>query len=305
MEDLICYFNGEYIKESEVKLSINDYFIREGGVYDMGRSYNHVPFFWKEHVDRLFYSLRALHIESGLTPEETLNISFEVFRRNEKYLEPEDDFVIHYLISRGASTHYFAPPTGPTILIHCINLLPVYEMQAKDYQEGIHLVVASTRQIPAQCLDPKIKYTNRLCNSSAMFEAKMVDPKAWALMLDINGRVAEGPIYNCLMVRDGKLLTPKLHNALGGITRGTLLRLAKECGIETEETDLYVYDFYNADEIFITANSYTILPVAKFNERELPKPVPGQVTQQLYSAFSKLIGVDIVKRMVSYVKANK
>ena len=139
-----------------------------------------------------------------------------------------------------------------------------------------------------------------MCNTLASLEAKMVDPEAWDLMLDLNGLVAEGSTYSCFMVRDGRLLTPKLGNILAGVTRDTILRLAKELSIEAEEKDLWVYDFYNADEIFVTAQGFTIGPVAKFNDRVLPKPIPGPITQQLLSAFSKLVGVDIVKRVLNY-----
>jgi len=104
------------------------------------------------------------------------------------------------------------------------------------------------------------------------------------------------------MVRDGKLLTPKPTNILGGVTRATILTLARELGIESAETDLCVYDLYNADEIFVTGSSFVIYPVAKFNGRTLAKPVPGPITQQLFSAFSRLVGVDIVQRVVGYVQ---
>jgi len=303
MEDLVCYFNSEYIKESEVRISITDTAIWEGLAFDIGRSYNHVPFFLEEHIDRLFRTLHYLRIDPGMTPKEMHDITLEVFERNRKSLEPEGDFILIQRVSRGAGTHFFAPPTRPTVLINCVNLTLNYEQLAKGYQEGIHLVVANTRQIPPQCLDVKSKNTNRLCNKLADLEAKMVDPDAWALMLDIDGRVAEGTKYNCFIVRDGRLLTPRQDNILGGITRTTLMRLAKKLGIEIDETDLYVYDLYNADEIFLTANSFTIFPVTKFNEKVLPRPIPGPVTQELLSAFSELVGVDIVQRVVSYVQA--
>jgi len=302
MEELICYFNGEYIKESEVKISMLDVGIMEGMAFEVSRTYNHVPFFWKEHIDRLFRSLRYLRIDPGLTPEEMYNITLKVFKHNEKYLTPEDDFSMRHLVSRGATTYFFDPPSRPTILVHCIHLCPLYEREAKGYQEGIHLVVVNTRQIPPQCLDVKSKNTNRFCNTLADFEARMIDPQAWALMLDVNGHVAEGPKYNVFMVRGGKLLTPPLDSVLGGTRRAILLKLARELGIESAETDLYVYDLYNADEIFVTAQSYTIMPVAKFNEKVLPKPIPGPVTQQLFQAFSKLVGVDIVQRVVNYAR---
>lgn len=300
MEELICYFNGEFMKESEVKFSINDGAFRDGMIYDMGRTYNHVPLFVEEHIERVFRSCQAVHIGLDITKEEMVSISYEVVKRNESHLDPNDDFNIHYLISRGTRPHFFAQPSKPTILIHVFSLLPTYANQAKNYQEGVRLVVVNTRQIPAQCLDPKIKHINRLCNSMADYEAKMTDPKAWGLMLDIQGRIAEGPTFNCHMVKGGKIFTPKLNNALGGITRDKLMMLAKESSIEIEATDLFVYDFYDADEIFLTANSFTIMPVSKFNEKELLKPIPGPVTRQLYAAFSKLVGVDIYQRPINY-----
>jgi len=305
MDDRICYFNGDYIRESEVRLSLWDTGLIGGGAYEAARTYNHAPYQWKEHIDRLFYSLRSLHIDPGLTPAEVYDITLEVFKRNEKGLEPEDDCIIMYWVSRGAMPNFYARPTRPTVIVYCINLSPVYEIIAKNYQEGIHLVVANTRQMPLQCLDPRIKHTNRLCNNLADFEAKMVDPQAFALVLDIDGFVCEGPRQNVFMVKDRKLLTPKLTHCLGGITRATILELAKELKIECAEEDLTVYDMYNADEIFITATSFTIYPVVKFNERVLEKPFPGAVTKRLFSAFSKKVGVDIVGRVVNYTKAKK
>jgi len=307
MEELICYFNGNYMKESEVKISINDRALWRGtAVFDVGRSYNHVPFFWEEHIDRLYRSLCYVHIDPGLTPQEMLSISHEVFECNKKNLDPGDDFYIHQWVSIGTPTYYQFMPTQANVLVRCTYLSPIYESHAKKYREGSYLVVANTRQIPPQCVNVSAKLTSRWCNQLADLEVKMVDPEAEALMLDINGLVAEGPWANCFMVKDGKLFTPKLGNILDGVTRGTILRLAKELDIESAEKDLYVYDLYNADEIFTTGTGYTIGPVGKFNGRAVAKPIPGPITQQLLSAFSKLAGVDIVERVqhvISYPKA--
>ncbi len=306
MEELICYYNGDFMKASEVKVSMWDMsFTRGAGVYDMARSYKHVPLFWKEHIDRLYRGLHCVHIDPGLTPEQMLSLTCEVFERNKKSLDPEDDFMMAQWVNLGAPTNFFSKPIRPNVLINCLHLSPRYEGFAKNYQEGIHLVVVNTRQIPPQSFDVKVKHTSRWCNELAEFEAKMVDPEALALMLDINGLVAEGPTFNCFMVKDSKLFTPKLGNILEGVTRNTILRLAKEVGIESVEKDLYVYDLYNADEIFITNTSPTIRPVSKFNERVLPKPILGPIAQQLLSAFSELVGFDIVQHVINYVHAKR
>ena len=303
MEESICYLNGDYIKESEAKVSVLESALWRGNaVFDMGRSYNHVPLFWQEHIERLYRSLGAVHLDPGLTSGEMLAISLQVFERNKKNLGPLDDFGIAQWVGGGTPTYLLSKPARPNVLVVCYYISPQYEAMAKNYQTGIHLVVVNTRQIPPQCLDAKIKHTSRWCNQLADFEAKAIDPEAWALMLDTNGLVAEGPIFNCFMVKDGRLFTPKLGSVLAGVTRDTILKLAREIGIESAEEDLYLYDFYNADEIFITHNSPTITPVARFNERELA-PIPGPVTKQLYSAFSKLVGFDIVQRVIDYVQA--
>lgn len=299
-EDLACYFNGNYIKQHEVKISLRESCLWRGtAVYDMARTYNHVPFFWEKNIGRLYRSLSYVRIDPGLTPEEMLSISYEVLERNKKKLKPGDDVVMAQLVSSGeyTSSYFFGAPTHPTVLVMCYPLSPRYKAFAKNYREGIHLSISNTRHIPPQCIDPRLKHTSRWCNHLADFDVKMFDPEAWALMLDINGLVAEGPTFSCFVVKDSKLFTPKLGSVLEGITRGTILGLAKDLGIETTEKELYVYDLYNADEIFVTASSYAICPVATFNTRVLRKPIPGPITKQLLSAFSKLAGVDIVERV--------
>jgi len=304
--ELICYFNGNFMKESAVKIPLRERALWNGyGAHEVSRTYNHIPRFWEEHIDRLYRGLHYIHIALDLTQHEMLNITHEVFKHNEKYLDPEDDFIVAHLVAKGASPHILGGPTQPYPLIICDYLSPRYEYMAKNYREGIHLVVANTRQVPPQCFDVKVKHISRLANWLADYEAKMIDPEALALMLDINGLVAEGTASNCFMVKNGRIFTPKMGNILGGISRGVALRLAQEVGIETIETDLYVYDLYNADEIFITGTSHTISPVSKFNERVLEKPIPGPVTKQLQSAFSKWVGFDIVQRVTNYVGSQR
>lgn len=303
MEELVCYFNGQYLKESEVRIGLWDMGLWQGGIYEVVRTYSHVPVLLTKHIDRLFRSLRSVYIDIGMSPEEVQNISLEVLKRNETNLAPEDDFLLIYRITRGSRPRFSAPPVGPTILVNCAYLSDQYEQQVKYYQEGVPLVVVAIRQIPPQCLDPKIKHLNRMCNDLADLEAKRIDPQAEALMLDINGFAAECPRKNFFMVREGRLLTSKPTNCLGGVTRATVIELAKELKIEFVEADLSPYDLYNADEVFLTGTGFAIYPVAKFNGRALTKPVPGPVTKRLFSAFNKKVGCDVAQQATNYVQA--
>lgn len=307
LPELTCYFNGEFIKESEIKFGLLDTITRGFGAFDVGRTYKHKPFFWKEHIDRLYRSLSYCSIDPGMTEEEMYNVHLEVLNRNEVNLDPGDDFVITSLVTGGTREYYLGPTSStPTILVNCAHLSPLYPEEAKFYREGIHLVVVSHRQYPPEALSSQVKHCSRLNLYKADQEARMVDSEAFALLLDCRGFIAEGTGFNVLWVKDGKLFLPTPDNILPGVTQSVILGLAKELGIEVVRGNYTVYDLYAADEIFRTGTSYTITPVSKFNERVMPKPIPGPVTQQLFSAFCELVGIDLIERVqhvISYDKA--
>ena len=102
MDEGIVYLNGEFVPESEAKISVFDRGFNGGeGVYDVARTFAHKPFRLKEHIDRLYRSLRYTRIDCGITPDGMERISLEVFERNKYFLGPEDDCAIWQVISRG------------------------------------------------------------------------------------------------------------------------------------------------------------------------------------------------------------
>jgi branched-chain amino acid aminotransferase len=291
MTERIAYFNGDYIPESEVRISMYDRgFLYGDGAYDIARTFRHRPFRLAEHVDRLFRSLKYIGLDIGLTAQQVFDITLEVFERNRKLLDPEDDFLLIQRISRGVGG--FVPEGSPTMIIHCAPI--PFDRFVSHYQEGIHLALVSTRRTPPQCLDPRAKLHNKLNHIQAEKEARAVDPQAFALMLDLDGYVAEGPSYNVLMVRERTLLSPRDQNILEGVTRDALMELAPKIGLDVLETNLTPYDLYTADELLIVSTSYTLFPVATFNGRRLAGELPGPVTRQILKAWADLTGVDII-----------
>jgi len=297
LPELICYFNGEFIKESEVKITSLDHILRGFGVFDVSRTFNHVPFFWEEHIKRLFNSLRYCHIDPHMTEEEMYNIQLELLKRNEENLKPADDFAVVPLISGGRKEFYMGPTSpDPTILINCAHLSPRYPSITKRYREGVHLVLASTRQYSPDALSSQVKHCSRLNLYLADWEVHQVDPEAWSVLLDSRGFVAEGNGHNVLWVKDGILFLATSHSVLPGISQGVILKLAGELGIEVIRGNYTPWDLYSADEIFCTGTTPGIFPVNKFNEREMPKPVWGPVTKRLFDAYCELVGVDLIER---------
>ena len=301
VDDGIAYFNGEYTEESKVKLSILDRgFVFGDAAYDIARTFNHKPYRWPEHIQRLFHSLHYVQIDPGLTPEELYHVAEEVLERNRTRLEWNDDFMMIWRISRGVGL-YLSQVTKPTVLVHCCKI--PFTAFAKKYVDGGSLIITSTRRIPPQCLDPKAKLQNKLNHIVAELEGRSIAPGAYVLMPGIDGRLAECATQNFFIVRQGKLFTPKRDNILEGIARMDVMELAEKLGIECIETDLYPYDLSNSDEIFVTSTSICLIPISQVNCKPIGKPVPGPVTKRLLASWSEKVGVDIVERALSHSNA--
>ncbi|MEI9479216.1 MAG: aminotransferase class IV [Deltaproteobacteria bacterium] len=299
MEKRIAYFNGEFIKESDAKISIYDRgFVYGDAAYDVARTYNHKPYHFEKHIDRLYRSLRYLRIDPMLTQQEMLEITLKVSEYNVKFLKSNDDHRMVWRVTRGEGLRGPMSRTiKPTVLVICDEV--PWRLFVRHYIEGGHLVMVNTRVEDPQSVDVKGKLHNKLAHVLADLEAQRIDPYATGLLLDMRGCIAEATRANFFMVSKGRLLTPRIWSILPGITRETILELAKELGIETTETDLFVYDLYNADEVFLSASSPFIEPFSKVDTIPLNKPFPGPITKQLISAFSERVGVDIVQQALS------
>jgi branched-chain amino acid aminotransferase len=299
----VAWFNGEFMPENQVKIPFRDLsWIYGDGCFDMTRSFNHKLFKVKEHVDRLYRSLKYLRIDPGLGPERMTALTEELFEHNRHLLGAEEDYWIGQRISRGVkdvpgdNLDYH----GPNVVLECVPL-PLVQ-RAKLFKEGISVVVPAHRRTPPESLTPRAKTHNYLNMIVANQEVESSDPEAWAVLLDINGNLAEGMGSNIFTVRDGALLTPREKFVLPGVSRQTVIDLAREAGIPVTETDIDLYDSYTADEMFLTSTSLCICPVTKINGVEIgPKDqVWGPVTTQLAEAYSRFVGYDFVGQYLKH-----
>ena len=296
------YLNGQIIPETKAKISLFDYGFQEGyGVFDMARTFNGKPFKLREHINRLFRSLRYARIDPGLSPEEVEKISFKVLELNESLRGENEDYWISQTISKG--DNWPLPPGPPTVAIYCVPL--PFARWAKYYKTGVHAVITSIRRIPPECVDPKVKALSRINLQLAQIEADRIDPGAYSLLLDLKGNITEGTGLNFFIVKNGQLLTPTPCSILCGINRETAMELARELGIEVRECDLQPYDVYTADEAFYTTTSRCILPVTRVDGLVISNGAPGPVTLQLLKAWSEKVGVDIVQQALSHLKESK
>jgi branched-chain amino acid aminotransferase len=120
------------------------------------------------------------------------------------------------------------------------------------------------------------------------------DPGAWAVLLDTHGNLAEGLGSNIFLVQDRTLFTPREQTVLSGISRETVINLAREAGLAVVERDLDLYDAYNAQEIFLTSTSLCVCPVSSVNGAPIGDGVPGPVTRQITEAYCRFVDFDFV-----------
>jgi len=139
----------------------------------------------------------------------------------------------------------------------------------------------------------------------ADMEAKGADPEAYSLMLDLSGNIAENSTGNFFFVRDGTVCTSGASMALEGVTRATIFELARDAGIPVATGEFPLFDVYQAEEAFLTATSFSILPVASVNGKTMVGGAPGPVTQTLTKGWSELVGVDIVAQALGHLSGER
>ena len=293
--DRIAYFNGRFVAEREVLVPFRDRGFKYGdAVFDTTRTFGHRVFKLAEHVERLYRSLRYLRIDPGLTQDAMIEITGEVVRRNLPLLEPDEDYWVTQRVSRGLdpSAREIWPQVGATVIVECVPL-PLRE-RATLYRDGIRVMTPSVRRTPPEALSPRVKTHNYLNLIAGGLEVSAQDPAAWAVLLDTSGNLAEGLGSNIFLVQKGQLLTPREQAVLSGISRETVIDLAREAGLEVVEKDIDLYDAYNADEAFLTSTSLCICPIASVNGAKIGNAVPGAVTRQLTEAYCRFVDFDFV-----------
>ncbi len=294
----VVYLNGEIIPESQATLSIFDRgFIWGDAVYDAGRTFNGKPFKIWEHVLRLYRSLKYCRIDIGMPAEAFYEKVLEVIERNLPLLETGGDYLCRMHVSRGPlsdeGTVHRGQDSPPTIVVFCMSIN--FAGFAKYHDDGgMPLVIPSTRRTPPQCLSAKAKISAKMNNFIAAFEARDVDEDAQPLMLDVNGYITESQGSNFMFVTDNILYMPSRSGVLVGESMMTVVELAEKLGIPIEEGFYTSYDVYNADEAFLTAGTFCIMPVGTIDRHPMGKPVPGPITTRLLDAWSEMVGVDIV-----------
>ena len=295
----VAYVNGQIVPESQAVISIKDRgFLQGDAVFDTTRTFGHRIFRLDEHLDRFYHSLKYMRLEPDLSKDDFKRLTMEVLEANLPLIDSDDDYWVTQRVTRGVTVD---GEEKPSIIIECVPL--PFKARARYYRDGIPVVVPSVRRTPPEVQSPRAKVHNYVNLVQATMEVTSQNPDNWAILLDTNGNLSEGPGSNIFIVKDGIVMTPKEQYILSGISRRVTIELAQELGIEVQEADIDLYDAYTADEAFVTSTSFCICPVSSFNGSSVADgSVPGPVTDRLTRAYSGMVGIDVAAQYLAHLE---
>src|SRR2546429_2752111 len=280
-KDLVVNINGQLVHRDKAGVSPFDSAVQGGdAVWEGLRLYNGKIFKLLEHLDRLEKSARALSF-LDLPPRERI---VEELKRTLAANKMRDGVHIRLTLTRGIKITSGMDPrlnqSGATLIILAEHKAPVYS------KDGLKLITASIRRPPPEVLNAQIHHANLLNSILAKIEANNAGADD-ALMLDINGCIAETNATNVFIVRKGDLATSKVVACPEGITRAAVIEIAAAEKIRCVEADLSPVDVYGADEIFCTGTMGELAGVVKIDNRDIGDGKVGSMTKRLSELYAK------------------
>lgn len=298
----LVYLNGKYVPEDEAKISIFDSALMFGDmVFEMTRSFNGKQFMLREHLVRLYAGIKILQIPIKMTIDEMEEECYKCIEMNMPFFKDTDEHRLLINVSRGPLGIYapiFDNKIEATVVIADFPLKWTVAGMDMLIDEGISAVVTSQRAIPSHLLEPKIKNRSRIHYQMANIEASnWKGENNWALLIDPDGFIAEGTGDNIFFVKNDVVYTPEPRNILVGISRNYIFDICNQLGLSCIEKNIETYDAYTADESFMTATPFCLLPVTRFNRVKISDGKIGIITKKIHDQWSKNVGLDIFQQI--------
>jgi len=278
------YLDGKLVSREDAKISVFDHGLLYGdGVFEGIRFYSGKIFMIDAHVRRLYDSAKAIRLQIPMSPEKMKEALVETVKANNMV-----DGYIRLVVTRGEGCLGVSPTTckNPSVII-IVDTISLYP--AEMYEKGMAVITSSMVRNHPNAVSLKVKSLNYLNNILAKIEA--IDAGVpEAILFNHIGYVAECTGDNVFVVRDGELQTPPPEaGILEGVTRGVVIKLAKEHGIPFAEKNLTRYDLYTADECFFSGTAAEVIPVTKIDNRLIGGEKVGPITHKLIDAFKKFV----------------
>ena len=282
------WMNGEFVDTDKASISVFDHGLLYGdGCFEGIRVYNGKILKLRSHIARMFESAASLRLQPGYSIDEIEEAVRETVSINDR-----QDGYIRLVFTRGKGSlglnPFLCPKASVFIIAEKIKLYP-----DEMYEDGMSIVVAKRPRVPIACLDPQVKSLNYLNNILAKIEA--IDAGVLeALMLSIDGEVAECTGDNIFIIKDGKISTPHTDaGILNGITRQFVINtIAPALGYSVEERCISLEEVNNADEVFLTGTAAEVIGVSHIGKNVVGYGKVGPITKSLEQEFRQQVSTD-------------
>ena len=276
--DIQIWVGDRLYPRQEAKVSVFDSSVQGGdAVWEGLRVYDGRIFALDRHLARLRDSARAMAFADVPSPEAVKRALFQTLQANGM----RDGAHVRLTLTRGPKVTSGMSPSfnraGSCLIVLAEWKAPVYSA------DGIRLITSSVRRNSPQTIDSKIHHSNLINNILAKIEAEAAGVDD-AVMLDVNGFVSETNATNLFLIKGGVLSTPNADSCLPGITRGVVLEIGRQAGIDTRERNITPAELYIADEVFTTGTAGELTPVLEIDGRALGEE-PGPVTRRLQELY--------------------
>lgn len=279
------WMDGELVPWAEAKVHVLAHALHYGsGVFEGIRAYETTQgpavFRLPEHVRRLFRSAHVYAMEIPYPEEAIAEAIKETIRANGLsacYIRP--------LVYRGYGEMGLNPLTTPVAVSIAVWPWGAY-LGEEALEAGVRIKISSWKRNDQNSLPPAAKATGQYINSILAKIEAIKGGYDEAIMLNMHGHIADGSGENVFIVRDGVVLTPPLSaGCLGGITRGSVMQIARDLGFEVREENLVRTDLYLADEAFFTGTAAEVTPVCELDDRRIGAGHRGPVTKEIQGVF--------------------
>lgn len=284
------YFRGKFVPFSDANVSIASspvlYGLTVYTVFSVNWNEKQQKLYFfrlKEHYQRLINSAKIMDFHSfaeNYTYEEFESTMLELIYRN----NIQEDVLVRVAV--------FIDELIAGTKIHGLKnsfSAYIYPMGEILPRTGVHAMVSSWQRTADNAQPSRAKINGSYINASLMKNEALLNGYDEAIALDQHGHVAEGTVANLFIVRDGMLITPdNSTDILEGITRNSLIHMAKDLGITTKLCTIDRTELYIADEVFMCGSSARITPVISIDKRRIGNQKPGEITQKFASLYDDL-----------------
>ena len=286
-ENKLIWKNGSFQKWDDTNVHILSHTLHYGtGVFEGVRAYDTLNgpaiFRLKEHTNRLFDAAKKINIEVPFELDEIIHAQCETLNKNQLnagYIRP-----IIYLGNEGLGLR--AKELSVNVAIAAWEWPSYMDPEAK--KKGISIAKSSYVQYENPLHSGNKIIGTYFQNTMALHEA--IDKGAdEALMMDANGFISEGSGENIFIVKDLKLMTPTKDHCLNGITRQSVIQIAKDLNYDVIEKNLTIDDLISADEAFFTGTAVEITPISKVDDIKIGHDGAGEITKVLQNKFDEVI----------------